>query len=257
MIKASVYQYFKVTVLILLGYYCLIYQAEAKSPPTLHLIGDSTMASRDHSSGNPEYGWGEALHRYFKEGVSIKNHAKGGRSAKSFMIDGHWETAKQEINEGDWVLIQFGHNDQKKQKPNIFAEAKTEYKNLLQEYILETKEYGANPIIATSIYRRRFHKDGTLKDTLGEYPLAAREIAQALNVPLVDMHRASGSIIQALGIEGSKQIFLHLKPGENNYYPKGKNDNSHLSKKGAEVIAEAFVIELRRKNTPLTEWLVE
>lgn len=241
---------------VAIAYFCLVSLATADQPaPTVHLIGDSTMAPREHSTGNPEYGWGEALPAFFVDEVVVKNHAVGGRSTRSFIAEGRWERAKKEIQSGDWVIIQFGHNDQKKDKPDKFADAQTDYKNFLEVYVRETRDLGAEPIIATSIYRRAFTKYGKLKSTLGDYPTAAEEIAKTLNVPVIDMNSATGELIKTYGQEGSKVLFLHFKSGEHDYYPNGKRDNSHLSKTGAEAVAKTFVDELKRQNIALTAWL--
>jgi lysophospholipase L1-like esterase len=221
---------------------------------TVHLIGDSTMAARDHSGGNPEFGWGEALQEKFVESVKVVNTAAGGRSTKSFIDQGLWDRAKKNILAGDWVIIQFGHNDQKKNKPSVYAEANGEYRDLLTRYVRETQALGASSILVSSIYRRVF-RDGVLVDTLGEYPDSVAELAEHLQVPFIDLHAATGVAFAALGPEGTLPIFVHFEPGENAYFPEGRADNSHLSEFGSRVVADLFVSELSESEIGLADLL--
>jgi lysophospholipase L1-like esterase len=221
---------------------------------TVHLIGDSTMAARDHSRGNPEFGWGETLQDRFVETVEVINAAAGGRSAKSFIDQGLWDRAKERIHPGDWVIIQFGHNDQKKHKPSVYAAANGEYRDLLTRYVQEVRALGASPILVSSIYRRVF-RENVLVDTLGDYPASVVELAGNLEVPFIDLHAATGDAFAALGPEGTLPIFVHFEAGENEYFPEGRADNSHLSKVGSGVVSDLFVSELSKSGIGLADLL--
>ena len=127
---------------------------------TIFMIGNSTMANKPYDEGNPEKGWGQILPLYFKEGVRIENHAVNGRSTKSFLDQGRWEVVKEKIKPGDYVIIEFGHNDAKKEDSTRFADANTTYRWNLEKFVNETVERGGIPILATPIVRRRFDEQG-------------------------------------------------------------------------------------------------
>ncbi|HSI70963.1 MAG TPA: rhamnogalacturonan acetylesterase, partial [Gillisia sp.] len=127
---------------------------------TFFLIGDSTLADKPYAGSNPEKGWGQVLPLYFKEKLKVENHAVNGRSTKSFRDEGRWETIQQNLKPGDYVLIQFGHNDQKQESADRYAAADTDYRSNLVRYINETRAKGAKPIIATPISRRSFNESG-------------------------------------------------------------------------------------------------
>ncbi len=209
-------------------------------PVTVYMVGDSTMANKSNSSRNPEHGWGQVLDGFLADGVAVRNHASGGRSTRSFVAEGRWERVIEAVQPGDWVIIQFGHNDQKKKKPELYTDPESDYRDFLTKFVTETREQGAQPILATSIYRRYF-RDGKAKSSLGGYPQATREVAAALDVPMVDLNELTGELLNEYGEEGSKALFLHFEPGENEYFPKGKHDNSHLSELGACSVAQLFI----------------
>jgi lysophospholipase L1-like esterase len=208
--------------------------------PVVYMIGDSTMANKSDPDRNPMYGWGQVLQSFLPSGVVVENYAKDGRSTRSFLAEGRWEHVLETLTAGDWVIIQFGHNDQKKKQPELYTDPDTDYREFLIKFIEETREKGAQPILATSIYRRYF-KQEKVYHTLGEYPRVTREVAEALDVPLVDLNQMTGELLTQYGIDGSEDLFVHLEPGENEYYPEGRHDNSHLSELGANEVAELFV----------------
>lgn len=213
-------------------------------PVSVYMVGDSTMANKRNPSRNPEHGWGQLLHEFLLDGVAVRNHASGGRSTRSFVAEGRWERVIEAVQPGDWVIIQFGHNDQKKKKPELYTDPETDYRDFLKKFVTETREKGAQPILATSIYRRYF-RDGKAKSSLGGYPQATREVAAALDVPMVDLNALTGELLNEYGEEGSKALFLHFEPGENEYFPDGRHDNSHLSQAGARSVAELFSGEVK------------
>tara|TARA_R100000027_G_scaffold35774_2_gene26292 strand:+ start:19786 stop:20577 length:792 start_codon:yes stop_codon:yes gene_type:complete len=205
----------------------------------VHMVGDSTMANKSKPDINPEHGWGQVMGDYVESGVVVKNYAAGGRSTRSFIAEGRWDRVLENLKPGDWVIIQFGHNDQKKKKPALYTDPKTDYQEFLVKFIEESRAHGAQPILATSIYRRYF-RNGAPKDTLGGYPDATLEVAETMGVPVVDLHALTGELLAEEGEEGSKDLFLHFEPGEDPFYPNGKSDNSHLSEEGARAVAILF-----------------
>ncbi|GHC08123.1 rhamnogalacturonan acetylesterase [Cerasicoccus arenae] len=210
--------------------------------PVIYMVGDSTMANKSNPENNPEHGWGQLLAEFVEAGVTVQNRAAGGRSTRSFIAEGRWDKVMDVLKPGDWVIIQFGHNDQKKKKPKVYTDSETDYQEFLAKFVNETRSRGAHPILVTSIFRRYF-KEGMAKSSLGNYPNATKEVASSLEVPLIDLHRSSGELLNDLGEEGSKALFLHYEPGESDFYPKGKHDNSHLSEQGARSIAKLFAEE--------------
>jgi lysophospholipase L1-like esterase len=222
--------------------------ASAADPelPTVHLVGDSTMADRSTADGNPERGWGQLLPAFVREGVRVENHAVCGRSSRSFRDEGRWAVVLERLRPGDWVVIQFGHNDQKRKRPDLYTDPTGDFRDFLSQYVREARGRGARPVLATSIYRRYFDGDGKPKNTLGKYPEGTRAVADSLEVPLVDLHTLTRSLLERKGVEGSKDLFLHFEPGESPYFPKGKRDNSHLSETGARTVAELFAREIAR-----------
>ncbi|MGL1884979.1 MAG: rhamnogalacturonan acetylesterase [Reichenbachiella sp.] len=212
---------------------------------TLHLVGDSTMADKKNPEINPEFGWGQVLPTVLNNTVSVVNHAVNGRSTKSFITEGKWQKVTEELKPGDYVLIQFGHNDQKYKDPERYTNPYSSYRDNLMKMITESRDKGAIPILFSSVVRRKFNEFGTLVDTHGTYPYVMRELAQQCEVPFIDMQLASEMLVAELGPEKSKEIYLWLEPEEDEYHPKGKQDNTHFNKKGAIQMAN-LAIELMK-----------
>ena len=222
---------------------------------TVYLAGDSTMANKT-ADKRPETGWGEYLQIYFDETkVKVENHAQNGRSTKSFINEGRWQKIVDALKKGDYVLIQFGHNDEKLDKPNVGAAANTDYRNNLIRFVNDVRAKKANPILLTPVMRRRFNEKNEFYDTHGEYPDAVRKVAQDLKVPLIDMHRKTETLLVKYGVEESKKLFLQLKPDEHPNYPKGVDDNTHFNPRGAEEVAKLVVEEIQTKKLKLRKYL--
>src|SRR5690606_4623016 len=222
---------------------------------TIHTIGDSTMANKPNPDKNPERGWVQVLAPYFNENVQIKNYAVNGRSTKSFRERGHWKPVLEALKPGDYLFIQFGHNDSKDTDPERYTNPQTAYRYNLIRYVEEARAKGAVPILFSSIARRKFNKEGVLLDAHGNYTLVARMVAGEMKVPFFDMQYLTENLETAYGVEGSKKLHLHYQPGEIPYYPEGKDDNTHLSELGANEISKLFVVELKRQNHPLAKYL--
>lgn len=216
------------------------------------MIGDSTMANKPLEE-NPERGWGQLFPMYWDESVEIHNHAKNGRSTKSFREEGLWEEVLQQLKPDDWVFIQFGHNDSKSEDPKRYAAPQTDYRQNLIRYIKEARAKGAKPLLLTPIMRRSFDENGNFQDTHGEYPRVVREVAVQENVPLIDLHRATEPLIVSHGVEGSKKLFLWFTKGYYDKLPEGKQDNTHFSAYGAKRVAALAMQGIRDLNLDLVK----
>jgi lysophospholipase L1-like esterase len=222
---------------------------------TVYLAGDSTMAQKT-SDKRPETGWGEFLQSRFDDSrVKIENHAQNGRSTKSFIAEGRWQAIVDRLKKGDYVFIEFGHNDEKLDKPGVGAVAKGEYRENLIRFVKDVRAKNAFPVLLTPVMRRRFNEKGEFFDTHGEYPDAVRRVAAELKVPLIDMHRESEAVIKKFGAEDSKKLFLILKEGEHPNYPKGIEDNTHFSSLGAEQMAKIAAAEIQKQKIKLRKYL--
>ncbi|WP_426446827.1 rhamnogalacturonan acetylesterase [Paenibacillus sp. S-38] len=207
------------------------------SPSTtaVFLVGDSTVT--DEGEDNfPYAGWGMMLSTYFKSGVAVANYAKSGRSSKSFHDEGRLAPVLEAMKPHDYLLIQFGHNDQKTDAER-HTDPATTYKEWLKVYIDAAREREAHPILVTSVHRRYFAEDGTLIDTHKEYLTAVRELAEEEGVPLIDLAEKSRRLFEELGPEATKSIFLWAAPGEYATLPDGAEDNTHFHERGAAKIA--------------------
>ena len=201
----------------------------------IFVCGDSTAASY-----NPEetrmVGWGQLLGD-FLPGVTVVNLSMAGRSTKTFLAEGRLKPAGQ-ADRGDLVLIQFAHNDENEKKPERYTAPWTEFTDNLKYFSRFAREHGAVPVLLTPICMRVW-QDGKLQPTHGEYPAAMRTVAEEMNVPLIDLYTESFRIVEEMGEEGSKALFMHFAPGEDPAYPDGSQDNAHTKRAGAERFAAA------------------
>jgi lysophospholipase L1-like esterase len=219
---------------------------------TVYIIGDSTAANK-LTQAYPETGWGMELQPYFNATVAVDNRAVNGRSTKSFINERRWEAVLINLKANDYVLIQFGHNDEKIDKPEV-GTTLMEYKANLIKYIKEAQAKQAIPVLMTPIMRRKFEK-GVFEDTHMGYPDVVRKLADSLYIPLIDMHRKTERLIIDLGEIPSKKLFNHVDSGHVNY-PQGKIDNTHLSPTGAKAVAHLVVEGIRESKLGLAEQLI-
>jgi lysophospholipase L1-like esterase len=224
--------------------------AQAQRAPRVHLAGDSTMADKPTVPPNPEHGWGQLLPKFFRDAAVIVNHAANGRSTRSFIAEGRWQTLLDALRPGDWVIIQFGHNDEK-----IFPTARGEFQENLRRFVADVRAREAKPVLATPCARRFFDEAGKLVDTHGDYLDAVRAVAMETSVPLLEMNLLTMELERAHGIEGSKRLHLWIAAGVYQRQPDGYEDNTHYSEYGAERVAALAVQEIRRLRLPLAEWL--
>lgn len=222
---------------------------------TVYCIGDSTMANKKDPDKNPEHGWAQVLQPFFTDKIVIENKAVNGRSTKSFINEKRWDSVYKKLKKGDYVLIEFGHNDEKIEDSTRYTNPHTAYRYNLIRFVKETREKGAFPVLLTSIARRNFNEKGVLVPTHGDYPLETRLTAQEYKVPLIDMEYYTEKLEQSYGPEKSKELHLHFKAGENPYYEKDKADDTHLSLKGAKSVAQIFVEQLKLLKEPEIEKL--
>jgi len=226
-----------------------------KSPEKVNvwMVGDSTMADKKPETA-PETGWGMVIREFFNEGVRVHNHAVNGRSTKSFLTEGRWKSVCDSLKKGDYVIIQFGHNDAKTDTLR-HAEPFTTYKQIIKLYIDETRSKGAFPIVCSSIVRRHFDTNGNLTDTHGDYITAARQIAQETGTPFIDIEAKTRKLVTELGPEKSKSLFLFCKPGEYVNRPNGVQDSTHLNNHGAHQVASLFAAGVKELKLPLARFL--
>ena len=225
----------------------------AESAPQLFLAGDSTMA--DKPLDLPERGWGQLLPRLFSDPTLVHNHAVNGRSTKSFINEGRWDAIVRELKPGDFVIIQFGHNDEKIENPNVGTDVKTTFRDNLRRFIRETRAKEATPILATPVARRKFDSAGKLTPTHGEYPAAIRAVANEEKTPLLELEGATEAWLRAAGDEPSKKFFMWIEPGKFAKLPDGRKDDTHFVEAGALHVAELAVAQLRDTSLPLKHWL--
>lgn len=225
----------------------------AASTPRLYMIGDSTMANKPLDL--PERGWGMVLPEYFVDPTMVHNHAVNGRSTKSFIDEGRWAQVMSELRPGDYVIIQFGHNDEKKEDPKRYTDPATTFRENLRRFVRDARSKGAVPILATPVCRRKFDHAGKLVDTHDGYPDATRAVAAEEHVPLLDLERATAQWLQAVGDEPSKQFFMWIAPGKYPKLPDGRKDDTHFVEAGAKHVAELAIAEMRELKLPIVKWV--
>jgi len=230
------------------------FTGSALAQVTVYLAGDSTCAAKLPEK-RPETGWGEMMQQYFEPAkVIIANHAQNGRSTKTFISEGRWQAIVDKLRVGDWVFVQFGHNDSAKEKGERYTPPDAYRVNLLR-FIADVKAKHANIVLLTPVMRRRFDSEGKFFDTHGEYPDIVRAVAKGQKVALIDMHRKSEALIKSYGVEGSRALFLQLKPGENPNYPNGIEDNTHFIAKGANAMAKLVIDGILENKLKLRKYL--
>jgi lysophospholipase L1-like esterase len=220
---------------------------------TLHLVGDSTMADKMELE-HPQRGWGQAFRERVLPPLRFENHAVSGRSTKTYRNEGRWDKVMAALHPGDWVLIQFGHNDKSVDKPKGVP-AEPDFRNNLTRFVREARERGAVPVLITPVVRRYWTPDGRLDNPHGLYPGVVRSVAAAEQVPLIDLEARSRELVTSLGPEGSKRFYLNFEPGEHPQLPKGLHSLTHFNAEGARAMSALVIDEIRRLDLPLAQWL--
>jgi pectinesterase len=222
--------------------------------PILFLAGDSTLADKPDAL-HPERGWGQLLRELVLPPLRLDNRAANGRSTKSFRDEGRWDDLLQALSPGDWVVIQFGHNDEKSADPSRFTEPEGDFRANLVRFVRETRARSAHPVLATPIVRRRFDDAGVFADSHGDYPRAVRAVAAEENVPLLEMENVTRALVTDLGAASSRSLYLHFEPGEDPRWPGGFHDDTHLSELGARAFAALAAGEMKRAGLPVARYL--
>jgi lysophospholipase L1-like esterase len=255
------YKFFLVT----LGAAIVLMSNSIKPKPVkVYLIGDSTVADYTLDEGYmqkkyPITGWGQVFQQFLKkdslkklnrliksDSALVIDKAKGGRSTRTFFEEGRWKDVLSTLEKNDLVLIQFGHNDAAKDKPERYVDIPG-YKDFLKMYVKETRAKGALPILITPVTRNYPWKDGKLGSAHGEYPQAVKDVAQELDVPIIDLTTLSGDFFTTKGNEFvSKHYFMNLDSAKYEAYPEGQKDNTHFQPEGAKEVARLVYEEMKK-----------
>ncbi len=221
----------------------------------IYLIGDSTIAKKEVKT-YPETGWGMPFVYFFDSSVTVDNRAKNGRSTRTFISENLWNPVADSLKEGDYVFIQFGHNDESKEKVDRYTSPE-DYKSNLNKFITEARNKKAIPVLLTPVSRRYFDTVGNIKETHLIYSALVREVAKATNTPLIDLDEKSRALYQKLGNEHSKLLFNWLEPGEHPNFPLGKQDNTHFSELGARKVAELVLQGIKELHLDLENKVIK
>lgn len=218
------------------------------------LCGDSTIAIKQ-TTAYPETGWGMPFVHFWDSTMQVNNLAKNGRSTKTFINEGLWQQVVDGASEGDYVFIQFGHNDESIEKKERYTNPE-EFKKNLTKFVQEARALKATPILLTPVSRRKFDDAGIAQETHKVYSQLVKEVAAAENVLFIDLDTKSRALYQEFGKENSTLLFLQLKAGEHPNYPDGKVDNTHFNELGARLIAQLVLKEIKALNTGLNEHIL-
>ncbi len=241
-------KFFKVFLILVITIMLFSFQ---KKTIKLFMAGDSTMSIKKVEK-YPETGWGMPFAKMFNETVQVENRAANGRSTRTFISEGKWKAIVDEATEGDYVMIQFGHNDESKEKEDRYTSPE-DYKKNLELFVNEVRSKKAIPILLTPIVRRRFDKEGKFYDVHGVYPNLVREVAHEKQVLLLDLQKSTEAYLTKIGKDESKKMFLQLDSAQHINYPKGVKDDTHLNEYGAQIVAQMVMDELEKLNTELTK----
>lgn len=233
----------------------LAFAAPDKKKIRVWMAGDSTMSVKDVKA-YPETGWGMPFAYFFDSTVTVENRARNGRSTRTFITEKRWQAIMDSLQEGDYVFIQFGHNDEVKEKVGSYTTPE-EYRANLARFVTETRNKKGYPVLLTPVSRRRFDSTGRAIETHEQYSNLVRVLAKELNVPLIDHDKISQQLLQQFGAESSKLLFLQLQPGQHPNYPNGKDDNTHFNELGARLMAELVLKEIRAMKLELAERIVK
>ena len=224
--------------------------------PTVYLAGDSTMVDQDKE---PWASWGQMLPRFFNTRpggplVSIANNAESGETIASFQGENRFAKIFSTIKSGDYLFIQFAHNDQ---KPGRGFVPIPQYKALMTKYVEDAKRLGAHPVLVTAMNRRAFDDQGKIQMTLGDYPQATRDVAKAEDVPLIDLNAMSKTLFEAMGPEGTLKAFVHYPANTFPGQSEALADNTHFNSYGAYELAKCIVLGIQQDKLPLAQDLAK
>jgi fibronectin type 3 domain-containing protein len=222
--------------------------------PTVYIAGDSTVQTYE-DYWKPQAGWGQMIPRYFTDNVTFKNHAIGGRSSKSFIVEGRLDEVLRTIKPNDYFFVQFGHNDATISVPERYASV-PDYKNYLKTYVNGARQRGATPVLVTPMGRRDFNADtGKFNVSFADYVAGMKEVAQELDVKLVDLSTLSVAYYDSIGPAATLSVFLHLEPGIYQAFPNGSADNTHFQEYGAIQIARLLSGGVKELGLPISAFV--
>lgn len=233
---------------------CMSFAWDRNRRIKIFLAGDSTCAIKE-AKAYPETGWGMPFVYFWDSTVQVINLAKNGRSTSSFRKEGLWDKIIKECDKGDYVFIQFGHNDEVPAKKTSTTEI--EFKNNLTQYVKEARAKGAIPVLLTPVARRKFNSAGEVVGTHDVYAQIVRDVAKEQKTSLMDMDIQAQELYQQMGVETSKLLFLHVQPGEHPNYPDGKIDDTHFNELGARKIAEIVLRNIRTLLPDLADRIIK
>ncbi len=218
--------------------------------PTIFLCGNSTVVDQDNE---PWASWGQMIPRFFTDSICFANYAESGESANTFIEVGRLKKLLTQMKAGDYIIMEFGHNDQKQKGPG--KGAYYSFMTSLKTFIDEAKERGAYPILVTPTCRRFFDENGKVINTHEDYPEAMRWLAKKEDIPLIELNESTRTLYEALGEEDSKHAFVHYPAGT---YP-GQNeelkDNTHFNTYGAYEIAKCVIEGMKKAKLPIIKYL--
>jgi lysophospholipase L1-like esterase len=226
--------------------------SEADEAVTVYIAGDSTVTDQ---AKEPWAAWGQMLPRFFKQGVAIANHAESGESLKSFVGERRLQKILETIKAGDYLLIQFAHNDQKPGTSHV--EPFTSYKEMLKLYVDEARKRNALPVLVTPVHRRKFDEQGRIVNTLGDYPEAMRQLAKEEKVPLIDLNEMSKQLFEALGPDGTLKAFVHYPAQSFPGQEKELKDDTHFNAYGAYELAQCVVLGMKANQLGLAKYFAD
>jgi len=220
-------------------------------------VGDSTMCLYDDSRF-PQQGWGMPFVHFFNDTVEIKNYARGGRSTKSFVDENRWQPIVDSLQAGDYVLIQFGHNDaaNSKNHPNRYT-SPAAYKKYMAKYISDTKAKIANPVLISPVTRWEFDAEGKAMESHEPYLKALIDVSKEYRVPMIDLDTKSRKLLDKMGQECSRHLYMYFEKGEFFKFPDGYPDNTHFTEFGARKMAEIVINEILAQDLKLTQYLIK
>jgi len=247
----------KYSSVIIVSFLLLAFAFSPKKQIKVYLIGDSTMCNYE-TSRTPLTGWGMPFRFLFDSTVTIDNRARGGRSTRTFISESRWQPIADSLEEGDYVFIQFGHNDEAKEA--IYKDRYTpvaDYKTNLIKFITETKLKKAIPVLVTPVTRMRFDQAGNMEETHKEYSAAVWEVGNQYQTAVIDLDKKSRELLQQLGPVYSKMLFMQLDTLQHPNYPNGQKDNTHFNEYGARRMAELVLGEIRSLKLELADHIIK
>ncbi len=220
------------------------------SVPTIFLAGNSTVVDQD---SEPWASWGQMITRFFGDKVCFANYAESGERADTFIKAGRLKKALSQMKEGDYMFVEFGHNDQKLKGPGCGAYYS--FAMNLKIFIDEVRAKGATPIFVTPTQRRSFDSDGHIRETHEDYPDAMRDVAKREGVQVIELHDMTRTLYETLGVDNSRKAFVHYPANTFPNQPKALEDNTHFNPYGAYQIAKCVIEGMRELNFPLLDCL--